>query len=1120
MIEYFTETLQWKKFVEEYKNSNMPDSVTADEAIWPFIAGAFSSLSGIPAILITSTRERAVQLQKEIGCLLPQAAISIFPGMGGNIFFKNKRPDNQSMVERLNTIRNLVDFSARSGTEKRQVDLIIATASSLVNLVPAERIKGLDILKIIKGEEYSRDRIMEWLIKNCYERVNQVYDRGEFSVKGDIISIFDITRAGPVRIDQLLDEVEKIASYDLRDHTNIDILDEIAVFPNLNLWEIDQKNIIDTDTSMYNLFDILKYYLTGFTTILCDPLEVYLKLKSDIDMMKRIFERDFENLIIKDKNILSGYLVNNNLFEKQDYGPRMDLASMRDSGKTLRRFTFSTVSRQKRSLGNADIFTDNVRADLKSDKKIIISSDSAPRRKKIRDLLLENSISYKSLKSRDSGASMEPALLEKGITYISGSRLYRGFNSQSLSIYGELDIYQQMESIFSGESQAAGSDLQFFKPGEYVVHRNHGIGIYIDTISRQIGGHKREYFLIEYGKGDKLYIPTWQADRINKYIGSKKPVITSLDSKYWDSLKKRVRKSVKKLAVDLAKLYAERQSAIGYAFPPDSSWQAEIEEIFPFRETEDQIKAIKYVKEAMESPGPMDVLVVGDVGFGKTEVAIRAAFKAMEDGKQVLMLVPTTILADQHYMTFSERFKKFPVNVEVISRFRKKRDQARIVEDFNLGKVDMLIGTQRVLQKDIMPADLGLIIVDEEQRFGVNSKEKIKLLKKQVDVLTLSATPIPRTLYMSMAGVKDMALIETYPEGRNPIETFVGEMDRSIVKNAIEREMARGGQVYYVYNRISGIEQKSNQLTRLLPEARIAFAHGQMDGQKIEKIMAGFINKEYDILLTTSIIESGMDIENVNTLIVENSHMFGLSQLYQLRGRVGRSSEQAYAYLFYPGLRNLSTTAYQRLRTLSEYTDLGSGYNIAMRDLEIRGAGEILGPRQHGHINSVGYDMYCQIIKEEIDKLKGIEIEEDVNIQIDLPLSAYIPKNYISSEKERINVYRKLGAAESFEKIDGISGELIKKYGEISGAVSNLIGLSRIKSLLRQAGIESLRFSTGRGMIMKKVLLDSSKAADLLAANKDILYQPRFRQITIKKIDKKIDLNLVIDRLNDIIGAM
>ena len=1119
MIKYFTRTSQWKNFAEKYSD-NIPDTIIADESIWPFIAGGLIRLSNRSFIMIASTRERALQLQKEIGCLLPGTAISIFTGMGSSIYFKNKRPDNQSIVERLSAVRNLVDSSKNNETEKRQPQLIIATASSLVNLVPAKKINSLDILRIIKGREYGLEELIRWLTDNGYERVNQVYDRGEFSVKGDILSIFDITRTEPVRINLLIDEAEKITSYDLRDYHSIETLKEIAIFPNINLWEIDPGTKIDADDPMYNFFDILKIFLKDFTTVLCDPLEVFLKLKSDIDMMKRIFERDFENLIIKDNDILQKFLIDNDFFNTNHYGPRLDLLSVRDDREDPKRFVFSEVSRQKRSHGNADIFADNIRIGLKANKIIIISSDSSDRRKKIKELLLDGSISYRSLESTESAAAENWSLLEKGIVYISESRLYRGFDSHTLSVYGELDIYQQMESVFAESGQEAESDIQFFKPGGYIVHKNHGIGIYIDTISRQIGGHKREYFLIEYGKGDKLYIPTWHADRINKYIGSKNPVITPLDSKYWDSLKKRVRKSVKKLAVDLAKLYAERQSAIGHAFPPDTAWQAEIEDIFPFKETKDQEKAIKHVKGAMEAPGPMDVLVIGDVGFGKTEVAIRAAFKAMEDSKQVLMLVPTTILADQHFMTFSRRFKKFPVRVDVISRFKSRKEQIKIVEDFNMGKVDMLIGTHRILQKDIVPLDLGLIIIDEEQRFGVNSKEKIKLLKNQVDVLTLTATPIPRTLYMSMAGVKDMALIETYPEGRNPIETFVGEMDDSIIKNAIEREMARGGQAYFVFNRISGIEQRAYRLNRLVPEARIALTHGQMDGRKIEKIMTDFINKKYDILLTTSIIESGMDIENVNTLIVENSHMFGLSQLYQLRGRVGRSSEQAYAYLFYPNRKNISTTAYKRLRALTEYTDLGSGYNIAMRDLEIRGAGEILGPRQHGHINSVGYDMYCQIIKEEIDKLKGIKIEEDINVQIDLPLSAYIPENYINSQKERINIYRRLGSAQNFKKIDEISRELIKKYGKTSKAVSNLIGLSRIKSLLRRAGIESLKFSQGRTLIIKKISLDGNLARKLLAKNNDIQYKPQFNQIAIKNIDKNIDLDLVIGYLSDIIRAM
>lgn len=1120
-LENFVGEKQWHRFIEYYgkkksvykrRDNGSTDTLIADEDIWSFIISAFLQEFKVPVLVITSTLERACELENEINCIAPKTRILSFTSLGNSIFYKNKITSVENLAGRLRTLKNLMDSSSSNSPF-----FIIAPSNSLINLMPSSRVSKLKSIMVAAKSEYDRDKLIDRLVGSGYERVSQVYDRGEFSVRGEVIDIFSITSENPVRIDFFGDEVEKIFFYNVLNQKPIKKINKVSIFPNMNPWEIKQTDSRKTPEKMISIIDLLKKYVGRFAVILCDPLEIYLKVKSDIDILSRVFDKDKDILVTANEEVISSYLAAEDFLEREDFYLKLNVTSTKQKAGDRSEFNLGHINRQKKSFGNSAVFIDNIKKDIKSSRKVVISIERSERRKKVEELLLNNSLSFSYLQE---ASRVKYNLLKPGIIGILDSRLYRGYESKDFSLYGELDIYEQMLYEAFEERISAGKDFEYFKPGEYVVHKNHGIGKYIDIVSKQTGGYKREYFLIEYAGNDRLYVPTWQADRISRYIGAKNPVVTTLDSKQWNNLKKRVRKSVQKLAIDLAKLYAERESTKGYAFPADSPWQKEIEDLFPFKETPDQVKAIEYVKNALQESKPMDLLLIGDVGFGKTEVAVRAAFKVIEDGKQVMMLVPTTILADQHYKTFSQRYRDYPVVLEVLSRFRARKKQKDIVDDFNNGRIDMIIGTHRILQEDIKPRDLGLIIVDEEQRFGVNSKEKIKLLKTKADVLTMSATPIPRTLYMSLAGVRDIISIETYPEGRNPIETFIGKTDYTVIKRAIERENSRGGQVYYVYNRIAGIENKRNQLQELIPEARIALTHGRMEGSRIEKVMSDFIDRKYCILLTTSIIESGMDIANVNTLIVEDSHLFGLSQLYQLRGRVGRSSERAYSYFFYPHRASISFTAFQRLKTLAEYTDLGSGYNVALRDLEIRGAGEILGPRQHGHINSVGFDMYCQIINEEIEKLKGNRVEEDVNIQIDLPVSAYIPRNYIESERDRANIYKVLGNAESLEDIDGIRERMISRYKKAPPVVDNLINIAKIKYLLKKARIEKLIFSGKKGIILKKVDVCQSKATKMSKKNKYLFYEPVPKQIVIKKVQRDIDLGLVLSSLNDIISLI
>ena len=603
------------------------------------------------------------------------------------------------------------------------------------------------------------------------------------------------------------------------------------------------------------------------------------------------------------------------------------------------------------------------------------------------------------------------------------------------------------------------------KVGDYVVHENHGLGIYRGIEKVKVEGVVKDYIKIEYRDGGNLYILATGLDVIQKYASSdaaKKPKLNKLGTQEWSKTKSKVKSAVNEVAKDLVDLYAVRQQKKGFIFSKDTVWQHEFEEMFPFEETGDQLLAIEATKNDMESPRIMDRLICGDVGYGKTEIAIRAAFKAVQDSKQVAYLVPTTILAQQHYNTFVQRMKDFPVRVEMLSRFRTASEQKKVIEGLRKGLVDIVIGTHRLLSKDIQYKDLGLLVIDEEQRFGVRHKEKIKQVKEEVDVLTLTATPIPRTLHMSLVGIRDMSVLEEAPGERQPIQTYVMEYNQEMVREAIVRELARNGQVYYVYNRVNSIDEITNQIAALVPEASVAYAHGQMKEHELEKIMSEFINGEIDVLVATTIIETGLDISNVNTMIIHDSDNMGLSQLYQLRGRVGRSNRNSYAFLLYKKDKMLREVAEKRLQAIKEFTDLGSGFKIAMRDLEIRGAGNLLGERQHGHMEAVGYDLYCKMLNEAVKTLKGTKrADEDFNTYVDMDVDAFIPPSYIVNEAQKLDIYKRIASLENESECEEMRKELRDRFGNIPKSVENLIQITLIRVMAHKRYVTEIKGKVG-----------------------------------------------------------
>ena len=904
-----------------------------------------------------------------------------------------------------------------------------------------------------------------------YERENQVESPGQFAVRGGILDVFPLTEENPVRIELWGDEVDSIRSFDVESQRSTENLQEIEIYPATENWK-------QMETESF-----LAYFPVKETILFLDEP---VRLQESAEIVEKEYFHSLESReeagIEADEIPIQVEQTDHTIGKMNKYyGIAFTMLESKCGMFKVR----SVYSLQVKTVNPYNSSFELLTRDLKKLKRtgyrVILVSGSRTRAKRLAEDLRDYDLS--SFYSEEMERQVNPGEIMVTCGYIAEGYEYPMLK---FTVISESDIFGKKKKKKKRKTYE-GKKIQEFaelKPGDYVVHENHGLGIYQGIEKVEVDAVTRDYMKISYADGGILYIPATQMDLIQKYAGAdaKPPKLNKLGTPQWKKTKGQVKKAVQLIAKDLVKLYATRQQTEGYVYGPDTVWQREFEEMFPFEETEDQLRAIEDTKKDMESTKIMDRLICGDVGYGKTEIAIRAAFKAVQEGKQVVYLVPTTILAQQHYNTFIQRFKDFPVRVDLMSRFRTQAQQKKTVEDLKKGLVDIVIGTHRVLSKDVGYKDLGLLIIDEEQRFGVTHKEKIKKLRENIDVLTLTATPIPRTLHMSLIGIRDMSVLEEAPMDRMPIQTYVMEYNDEMVREAIERELARGGQVYYVYNRVENIADLALRVQKLVPDARVSYAHGQMNEHQLEDIMYDFINGDIDVLVSTTIIETGLDIANANTMIIQDADRFGLSQLYQLRGRVGRSNRMAYAFLLYQRDKMLKEVAEKRLAAIREFTDLGSGFKIAMRDLEIRGAGNLLGESQSGHMAAVGYDLYCKMLNEAVSQLKGEKEEADYTTTIDLDIDAFIPESYIKNEYQKLDIYKRIATIETEEEMDDMTEELIDRFGDLPKKVQQLLHIAALKSLAHSAYITAIeqKGKDYKFILYEKANLDPAKIPALL----------------------------------------
>lgn len=1017
------------------------------------------------------------------------------------IFYSADMHGSELVEQRLCVVERIIEGIAGSNSDTFTVVTTIDGCAD--KLLPVDKLAdeafSIKEQSIIDVEQFKKD-----MLRLGYERMGMVDGKGQFSVRGGIIDVFPFTADMPVRIELWDDEVDSIRSFDVESQRSMDRLEEVTVFPAkecvLTQKEIDdgllklsaefeklEKKFIEDKNpealkrlresrELLEITGDYQKYINTFYEKQVSFVEYFPEKETlfVVDEPNRVMEKmkltayEFED---SSKNRLQGgYILPSqcdmlwgleSIYKKMEKGRILALSALNYRPEVLEVKNYYQL--EVRSISGYNNQFEMLTKDLlkykKNGFKVILVSTSKSRAMRLSQDLKEYGLNafYGEKDSRE---------LEPGQILVTHGSLTAGYEYPLVKfvvitegdIFGQKSTKKRKTKRYEGKSIGGFNELSI---GDYVVHENHGLGIYRGIEKITVDGIEKDYIKVEYGDGGNLYILATQLELLQKYAGqdAKAPKLNKLGSPEWSKTKGKVTRAVEEVARDLVELYAKRQMTQGYRYGQDTVWQKEFEEMFPYEETKDQINAIEDTKRDMESAKIMDRLICGDVGFGKTEIAIRAAFKAVQESKQVAYLVPTTILAQQHYNTFVQRMKNFPVTVAMLSRFRSAKQNRETIENLRKGMVDIVIGTHRLLSKDVEYKDLGLLIIDEEQRFGVTHKEKIKKLKENVDVLTLSATPIPRTLHMSLVGIRDMSVLEEAPTDRMPIQTFVSEQNDEIVREALRRELGRGGQVYYVYNRVQNIDEVAMKIQGLVPDANVVYAHGQMDERQLESIMMDFINGDIDVLVSTTIIETGLDISNVNTIIIQDADKFGLSQLYQLRGRVGRSNRTAYAFLLYKRDSMLKETAEKRLAAIREFTDLGSGFKIAMKDLEIRGAGNVLGQSQHGHMAAVGYDLYCKMLNQAVSKLKGVEIAASYETCVDLPVDAFIPDTYIMAELQKLDIYKRIATIETAEERMDMEDELIDRYGDMPDSASNLLAIALLKAVAHGAGIMEIKGS-------------------------------------------------------------